>query len=211
MTRSRVCGFTLIEMLVIIVTVLLVLFVFIPAVRRAGPDRACSNNLKIIGLSFRTWALDSTDWFPTEAPVASGGAKERAEKGEAFFAFVVMSNELSTPNVLVCPSDKRRLAATSFSKLNSNTNISYFVGLDAKDILPQTLLSGDRSLAFGGKPLKPGIFSVTTNTVLTWTKELHRSCGNVLFADGSVQRTDHKGLADAIRNQDVGTNRVVLP
>jgi hypothetical protein len=48
----------------------------------------CANNLKQIGLAFRIWGGDNNDKYPT--------------------SLVVMSNELSTTKILVCPSDEAR-------------------------------------------------------------------------------------------------------
>ena len=66
----------------------------------------CNCNLKQIGLSFRTWALDHGGTNPMDVPIESGGTREYLASGEVFRHFQVMSNELSTPKILVCP--KRR-------------------------------------------------------------------------------------------------------
>ena len=58
--------------------------------------------------------------------------------------FQVMSNELNTPVILVCPSDVRGFAR-DFSSLR-NANISYFVNLDAGEATPAMPLCGDRNL-----------------------------------------------------------------
>ena len=47
---------------------------------------------------------------------------------------VVMSNELNSPKVLLCPSDKTRTRQTAFSKL-ANKNISYFLGFAPPGLL----------------------------------------------------------------------------
>ena len=51
---------------------------------------------------------------------------------DTFRHFQVMSNELSTPKILVCPADTR-VAAANFVRLK-NQNVSYFVGLEASDV-----------------------------------------------------------------------------
>lgn len=55
----------------------------------------CINNLKQIGLAMRIWAGDNNDKYPS--------------------SFVVMSNELSTVKVLLCPGDKGRSQYSSLS------------------------------------------------------------------------------------------------
>ena len=59
---------------------------------------ACINNLKQMGLAVRTWALDNNDMSPPD--------------------MLSMSNELSTPKILVCPADKRREAAKELGVLH---------------------------------------------------------------------------------------------
>ena len=123
-----------------------------------------------------------------------------------------MSNELSTPKVLVCPRDKAKTVAKDFASGFSDKNVSYFVGTDATEIYPQMFLSGDRNLAFQGQPIKPGLFVLTTNTTsLGWAKGLHYPCGNIGLADGSVQFWDAKQSAAAVHNQGLATNLLVFP
>jgi hypothetical protein len=63
-----------------------------------------------------------------------------------------ISNELNTPKVLACTSDGAKNKATSFINgqpnwmANSRDFISYFVGTDADETKPQTILSGDRNI-----------------------------------------------------------------
>ena len=203
--RSR--GFTIIELAIILLSLFLLVFILIPRAARARRSR-CENNLLQIGLSFRTWALDSSDAFATTYPVRSGGAKERVQNGDVAFVFLVMSNELSEPKILHCPRDRARRGPTKFDSGLSNTNLSYFVSLDAQDIWPQVILSGDRHLALNGRPLGTGLFQILTNSPLTWTKAIHRNCGNLLLSDGSVQTTTQRQLTNALANQGIATNHL---
>ena len=68
-----------------------------------------------------------------------------------------MSNELATPKVLFCPADAGHHWATNFTTDFGNTNISYFVGLDAKDDCPMSILVGDDNFEIGGVPVKSGV------------------------------------------------------
>src|SRR5260370_1198812 len=111
----------------------------------------CSNNLKQVGLAFKTWSLDSRDRFPMGYEAQDGGSREAVATGKIFSHFQTMSNELTTTKVLVCPSDKR-LPAKDFRTGLSNTNLSYFVGVDAEDPFPDMFLSGDRNLTNGPLP-----------------------------------------------------------
>jgi prepilin-type processing-associated H-X9-DG protein len=154
------------------------------------------------------WAIDNKDLYPTEVSVALGGAMEPAVTNLPFI-FQVMSNELSTPKVLACPDDNRRLSATSFSTMAS-TNISYFVGLDATETNPACILSGDRNIT-NGMGVRAGILYATTNAPAGWTSAPHKGYGNLLFADGSVQQVSTKRLREAIANTGFQTNRLLMP
>ena len=60
--------------------------------------------------------------------------------GSLFYEFLTLSNELSTPKLLLCPADKKKRAATDFSSsingglVNAgfrDNSVSYFISLDA--------------------------------------------------------------------------------
>ena len=191
-------------------TLALLICILIPAMRRKKSE-VCRNNLKNIGIAFRTWSLGSSESYPTHIPIALGGSAEAVNSGQIFFHFLVLSNELGRPQLLVCPFDKAKRPAKDFGPGFSDTNVSYFVGVDAADVLPQALLSGDRNFAVRGAPVNPGVFILTTNTPLEWTKAIHHSCGYILLADGSVQFFDSSTLAAAVRNQGIATNKLAVP
>jgi len=212
LSNKTVEGFTLIELLVIIFTiVMLVVLVFsgTPRAKRESRQKVCVNNLKQVGLSFRLWSGDGGDRYATQVSINDGGTLEHVTTGETFRHFQVMSNELVTPKVLVCPSDTR-LAATNFSTGLSNTNISYFVGADAEEAHPEMLLSGDRNITNGLSPIN-GMLILTTNRTTEWTRAMHKFSGNVGLADGSVWHTNTLGLQKFVANTGVATNRVQLP
>ena len=122
--------------------------------------------------------------------------------------FQAMSNLLADPKVLVCPSDIWLPAANLGSGL-SNTNLSYFLGLDVQDTNPQMVLTGDRNLTNG--PLPPDrILVLNTNFPLGWTREMHHYQGNIGLADGSVQQYSNSRLTEALRNASF-TNRLAMP
>jgi hypothetical protein len=213
--KERARAFTLIEVLVIVLTTVMIAAFLIPGLvrerRRAGVVN-CSNNLKQVGLAFRTWNPNDAPYMPAKESTNYGGVKELVGTGQVFIHFRVMSNELSTPKVLVCPGDKVKTVAQGFASGFSDKNVSYFVGTDAMETYPQMFLSGDRNLAFQGQPIKPGLFILTTNTTpLGWAKGLHHPGGNIGLADGSVQFRDSKQLAATVQNQGQATNLLVFP
>ena len=134
---------------------------------------------------------------------------ESVTTGEVFRHFRAMSNELGTPKVLVCPADNRK-AALIFSVL-SNVKISYFVGANAADTLPQSFQAGDRNLTTNSVPLGTGLLDLTTNVTVGWTAALHKHSGNVVLGDGSVQQFTNARLQEQSAHSGVATNRLLIP
>ena len=225
-TTSRGRGFTLTELLVVICAIAVLAVLLLPALIPHHDTRQrinCVNNLKQIGLAFRIWEGDNGGKYPMQVSVTSGGAMELAVTGNVAGIFRVMSNELSTPKVLVCPQDTKRTAATDFAGGLSDANISYFVGLDAEDYT-QMILSGDDNLEVNGVRVRPGILNLSTNAPVEWTenerhgrpqqwsfRNQHLRIGNIGLADGSVQTTTSSPFQSALINTGTATNRLVIP
>jgi hypothetical protein len=126
--------------------------------------------------------------------------------------FVVMSNELSTPKILVCPSDSTRNAQTNFANLGRNDqNMSYFVCGDAAETYPQMILDGDRNIGTSGTQNSPAnnTNSTMNNVNVQWTGnpaqwwawtavDMHLRVGNLGMADGSAQQATVAGLQTAL-------------
>src|SRR2546426_161404 len=91
-------SFTAIDLLIVLACIALLIAVFLPTNggRLQGQKINCINNLKQIGLAFRTWSLDQSDKFPMQVSVTNGGTMELVDNGPVFVHFLVMSNELST-------------------------------------------------------------------------------------------------------------------
>jgi Competence protein ComGC len=208
-------AFTLVELLILTAILSLLACVLIPCLARQKHHarvQACFDNLKQVGVAFRTWAVDQSDLPSTGVSVTSGGTLELAASGQAFIHLRAMSNELSSPGILICPCDQMKTVASNFNCGFSDSNVSYFVSPDARDVFPQMLQTGDRNLAFEDKPLEPGVFVWTSNmSTLSWTKAIHNRCGNVGLADGSIHFCDSKKLGAALWDQDCATNRLAIP
>jgi hypothetical protein len=93
---------------------------------------SCVNNLKMVGLCFKMWAMDNDGHFPFNVSTNAGGTREFCTPGadgfdrNAAMHFLVMSNELSTPTLLVCPQDSSRERAVVFSSLQAS-NVTYWM------------------------------------------------------------------------------------
>ena len=208
---SRKAAFTLVGLLVIIAVLGILAAMLIPALVRAkGKSKRiqCINNLKQDGLAFRLWDSMGDGRYPMAVSTNKGGTMEFAESGNTFRHFQVMSNELNTPKILVCPDDNRT-AATSFAKLN-NQNVSYFVGLDAEEARPQMLMTGDRNVTNGSTSVR-SVLELRPAIPAGWTETMHNGNGNVGMADGSVFQHTTLTLRNALRNTGNTTNRIALP
>lgn len=204
-------AFTLIALLVILAVLAILAAMLLPALatsKRKAQRIQCVNNLKQCGLAFRIWAGDNGDQYPMSVSNRFGGTLELCDDGNAFRHFQVMSNELSTPKILICPADTRQPAA-DFVRFN-NQNLSYFVGLDAVQQKPQMLLTGDRNITNGLVPIR-SVLRFPPEQAAGWTETMHGGVGNVGLADGSVQQLTTTLLRNALKNSGDATNRVALP
>ena len=143
--------------------------------------------------------------------VKGGGAMESASRGNIVPIFQVVSNELNTPKILICPADTNRVAAANFSSGFDNKNVSYFVGVDADTVYPGTILSGDDNFSVGGNQVKSGLLELLTNTSVSWTGARHEFASNILLADGEVLQPSRTNLQQVFQQTGLATNRLAIP
>jgi prepilin-type N-terminal cleavage/methylation domain-containing protein len=228
-------GFTLVELLVVIAIIAILAGLLLPVLARAKGKAlriSCVSQLRQVGLAMRSFANEHRDKFPPQAPISEGGTRTLTF---AWIHYGVLSNELSSPRLLICPSDKERSAAADFSAApggfshptNRNRSLSYFVGTHAYVQQSLTLLAGDRNLTNNlGRLESCGPANITSavamsldparSSKITWTKALHRFAGNICVADGSVSmptpvRLPRMLAHDTLAGDPNGRNHVIQP
>ena len=216
--RHHLSGTTLLELLFVVLIIGILALLILPVIGKAKAQAkraACVNNLHQLGIAHHVFAHDHGDKFPFQVSTNEGGTLEFTQagfamSGEFFFAFrhfQALSNTLELPRLLICPADTRT-NADQFSSLR-NVNLSYFVGVNAEYSRPASILAGDRNI--GSDILGTGpILRLNPNSA-QWTSGNHEFQGNVLFADGHVERSDNEMLASTIQSTGVPVNNLLPP
>ena len=208
-TRNRLGNraFTLLELFIVLALVLILLALILPAalIRQREKSRRirCADNIKRTYIASALSMEDSSGGrYAACLYTNETGGWKIADATNIYIYFQVMSNDLHTPDVLHCPADLRRRAAKNFTTDFNGSRISYFLGADADETMPQMFLTGDRNLT-NGMPLSNGIMEITPQHPAGWTMEMHHGQGNIGLADGSVQQFSATRLT--------GTNRLAFP
>jgi type II secretory pathway pseudopilin PulG len=212
-SENRNQAMTLFEVIIVLIILVFLAYALLPALMSPPHRRhnSCSNGLKQMALASFVRAGDNNDKFPMAVSVTNGGAMESANAGDAAAVFQAMSNELSTAKILWCPADDERNYATNWTSDFSARHISYFIGLDAIQGDPQSVLSGDDNFQFAGNAINPGLRMMSTNVFYTWNTNRHHLMGNIAMGDGSVQVLTNPGLTNQIWQTNFSVLRLAVP
>jgi type II secretory pathway pseudopilin PulG len=219
---------TLTEAVVVICIIAFLVMLLLPVLANHGGNKcqkiSCTNNLKQLGLAYKIWAGDNNDKLPMEVSVTNGGAMELMNTPDAWKAFQVMSNELSTPKTIYCPKDSAHGGYATNWDDSLKHKISYFIGLDATGTNLTAFLSGDDHFHLNQSPIPPGRVDLTATAPLEWDASRHGNIakehwytqakigtGNLLLGDGSVQSTTSSTLRHYLTQTGLATNRLFIP
>jgi len=204
-------AFTLIELLVVIAIIAILAGMLLPALGAAkakAKHAACSNNIRMVGLGLRLWAGDNQDRFPWQLGTTNGGSQGSDDWADHFR---LCSNELSSPNILLCPTETKHRAGTNWVNLDGFANISYFAGIRAEETRPLTIVTGDSNVTGGGGGYDPQWSTFLGASIdAAWDKTLHVRSGNLGMADGSVHTTKTPSLRVAISQALAGSQTNVV-
>ena len=228
--KQQRTAFTLLELLVVILVVLMLLSLFPVSFAHAKQKAqriTCISNFKVVGTAYRLWAGDHGELPPSQQTMTNGGWADfltNADQGAICWTnYAILRKELGEyPKSLICPADERAAAEDFGTNFRDNSHLSYFVGVSANDIAPQSIMGGDRNLGpgaksdpdygFSPKSGKGNDVAVPITGPVSWSLKIHSDgniagAGNILLGDGSGQQVSSGNLSvNWLRNAPPTTN-----
>ena len=160
LARDSQAAFTRIELVAVLLVLSLGAAVILPALASNRPRSQrvlCASNLRQIGQAFNLWGNDHGDRLPYNVALTDGGTLRHPLAVNPWLHFSWMSNELSSPAILLCPSDTGRPARDFSADPNggylhpnfANAATSYALS-HGEDGAGRTIISFDRNMGNEG-------------------------------------------------------------
>jgi type II secretory pathway pseudopilin PulG len=212
----RTAAFTLPELAIVLGVIFVLALLILPPLARsqlkAGRTK-CVNQLKNVGLGLRIFSADNKGAWPWQVSTNQGGSREFLQDPSLVWPhFLALSNELSSPRSMRCPVDLESIDTLTWIDSRTNSAFSYFLGLDASEENPNSILGGDSNLELNGQRLRSTLVTLRTNATLQFDNSRHKDppsgAGNILLGDGSVHQVASARLREALFLPGDPTNSV---
>ena len=182
MKKSR--GFTLIELLVVIAIIAILAGMLMPALQQAREKARrtnCSSNLKQIGTSLKTYAIDFQGKFPIGYTNLDSVKTEPLSQGAAGLEVLRGYDYLTDYNVYVCPSSTVKVSQTtatlSYGATAADATLSYAY---------HGMIEGDSQLWGRSDSAMAADLTGETAVKSNSSNPNHSKFGNMLFQGGHV-------------------------
>ena len=212
--KSR--GFTVIELLIIVIIVAVLVCIVIPAIfaaKQKAQQIICVNNLRQLFLAFEQYTNDNRGLLPR--PNNSGTSKDGTKICTAEVWFKAVDNYLTT---LQLPSERDEISEEERLLFIKQDPIFKTVSLSKQDIT-RTIKMNQNLLPASERQRSIDTIGETTRTVLLFDGRInntsvadnyegsygsvaqrHSKAANILFVDGHVERIQN-GNTDGTRNE----------
>ena len=233
LARASQAAFTRLDLLATLLVLALCAAVMLPALASNRPRShrvLCASNLRQIGNAFNLWGSDHGDRIPYTVALNEGGTALHPLGVNPWLHFSWISNELSTPAILLCPSDTGRPARDFSADPNGGYLHPNFANAATSYALSHgeygsglTMVSFDRNLgydAIGNCPFFSRVWFLGVNWTLPpspnlrWDDKLHVASGNILRLGGHVDQVSNAGLPSAFTfptDDNNGTKHFIKP